>query len=567
MSALGGHRPPLQRSICDTLRREKPLMDERRDYRFFWIVVFTLLLLTRIPAMAAYLSIDNVNLAFSLEKFDPRVHQPQPPGYPFFVLFGRAVNFIFHDAERTFAAISIFVSALCMPLAFVLGKRMFSRWAGGAAAFLLLLNPAFWHTGLDGPLRPNLALFSLLTAYCCWRCWNGEKQFAIWGAVALGIGSGFRPDLIAFLFPLWLISSWVGTKSWRAVLVAGLVFSMIVLVWTGALVLSMRQPSLAKDVQALRDLMLGYAVDQSKAESIVLGSSLLAWLRQVNRLVIWNGLAIITWIWALPFVFRNRDRLPIAGAQAVFLIIWLVPGWIVQALVHVAAPGHTLSSVVALCVLGGYILSLVPSRDLVLSAALIINVMLFLDYLPLPLNRGDESLSRGNPSVKNAMLYGTYESSLAMVRNMDEVTRTTLEEIKQFMPKDRPAIIISTDHYTDHWFMNWRIGRYYVPDQDFWILYTNLSTKRAERIRRDSVMDVRERPPLRIPIFQEGRIIWVIEPDSAIHKQLAAVQHLIGGKYVFYSDITKDSPAFKLDDFEIVPSLLGFLPQAAPAPY
>ena len=36
-----------------------------------------------------------------------------------------------------------------------------------------------------------------------------------------------------------------------------------------------------------------------------------------------------------------------------------------------------------------------------------------------------------------------------------------------------------------------------------------------------------------------------------------------GGKYVFYSDITKDSPAFKVDEFEIVPSLFGFLPQAA----
>src|SRR5215831_13131688 len=106
-------------------------MEQRSDYRlFFWVAIFALLLLSRIPVMAAYLSIDNVNLAFSLEKFDPRIHQPQPPGYPFFVLSGRAVNMVFRDAERTFAVISLIVCSLCLPAAYVLGKRMFSRWAG-----------------------------------------------------------------------------------------------------------------------------------------------------------------------------------------------------------------------------------------------------------------------------------------------------------------------------------------------------------------------------------------------------------------------------------------------------
>src|SRR5712671_2607527 len=125
-------------------------MEERQDYRVFWIVVVALLLLTRIPAMANYLSIDNVNLAFSLEKFDPRIHQPQPPGYPFFVLLGRIVNIVFHDAERTFVAISLIVSGLCLLAIYMLGRKMFSPWAGAAAVFLLLVNPVFWHSSLDG---------------------------------------------------------------------------------------------------------------------------------------------------------------------------------------------------------------------------------------------------------------------------------------------------------------------------------------------------------------------------------------------------------------------------------
>jgi hypothetical protein len=530
-------------------------MSEREDSRFFWLVVFALLLLTRVPVMANYLSIDNVNLALSLETFDPRIHQPQPPGYPFFVFSGRVVNWIFRDAERTFAAIAIGVAGLCLPVAFALSRRMFSQWAGLAAVFLLLVNPVFWHSTLDGPLRPYLALFSLLTAYCCWRCWNGEKGFAVWGALTLGVGSGFRPDLAAFLFPMWLISAWVGTKSWRTILQGVAVLAVTALVWVGALVFAMG------GVSMFTKIMLDYAVDQSRQESVVLGSSLMAWLRQVNRLVIWNGLAVIGWVWALPFCFRNRERWFGASPEAVFFFIWLVPGLIVQVLVHIAAPGHTLFSVAALCILGGYVLSVAPARHFLLGGALVVNVMLFLGFFSLP--AGATQTSDSLPSVKNAMLFGTFESSIGHVRWLDDVTRGTLDEIAQFTPKDRPSIIISTDGYESQWFMNWRIGRYYLPAREMWILYNHAPRKRWEHVQRDVLIGMRNSPPLRIPTFREGRILWLIEPQSTIYRQIAAVQKLEGGKYVFYSDVTPDSPPFTVDEFEIVPALFGFMPPQA----
>src|SRR5205809_2601527 len=75
-------------------------MEERQGHTTFAILILALLLLTRLPAMGEYFTIDNVNLALSLEKFDPRIHQPQPPGYPFFVLSARFVNTFFHNPER-----------------------------------------------------------------------------------------------------------------------------------------------------------------------------------------------------------------------------------------------------------------------------------------------------------------------------------------------------------------------------------------------------------------------------------------------------------------------------------
>jgi hypothetical protein len=93
-----------------------------------------------------------------------------------------------------------------------------------------------------------------------------------------------------------------------------------------------------------------------------------------------------------------------------------------------------------------------------------------------------------------------------------------------------------------------------------WVLYQDIPRKRFERIRRDIRLDVRSVAPYRIPIFREGRILWLIEPQSDIHRQIAATQQLKGGRYVFYSDITPESSAFMVDEFEIVPTLFGFMP-------
>ncbi|MBP1624142.1 MAG: hypothetical protein H6Q07_2162, partial [Acidobacteria bacterium] len=510
--------------------------------------VILLLLFSRIPLMAEYFSIDNVNLAFALEKFDPRVHQPQPPGYPLFVLFAYLVHFVLRDAWRTFAVISILASALSLWAGYLLGRRMFSPWAGAAATCLLLVNPAVWQADIDGPLRPFLTLFSLVTAYCCWRCWNGEKRFAMWGAVALGIGGGFRPDLIAFLFPLWLVSSWVGTRSLRTVLQAGAVLCEIVAVWVGATIIAMG------GLQTFRNIMSSYIADWSLYSAAEPGTSILGWLRHKNRLFIWNGIGVLTWIWAVPFCFFNRQRQPLGMARVAFFALWILPGVILQAATHFASPGHTLFSVAALCVIGGYVLSSAPSRYVVTGAALLLNAVMFLNVFGLPEVASKEEASKTpGPSLKNAVHVGIYESSVGFVRHIDGVTRDGLSEIEKFTPSDRPSVIVTTDSYSQRWFMNWRIGRYYLPKRDFWVMEETRGKKRVLRIRRDKVL-VNRSYPLTIPVSREGRVLFLLEPDGPFYAELAKAVPLKGGTYVSYVDITPDSPVIQVDEFEIIPS-------------
>jgi 4-amino-4-deoxy-L-arabinose transferase-like glycosyltransferase len=529
-------------------------MDRMWSGRLFWGVLVVLLLSTQVVAAARFLSIDNVNLAFALEYFDPLNHQPQPPGYPFFVLFGRILNYVFGNAETTFLFISVIACGIALVTLTALGKRMFSDWVGRAAAFLLLVNPVFWQGGVTSPLRPFLALFSLLTAYCAWRCWNGEARYALWGAVCLGIGSGFRPELLAILFPIWLWTAWAGSRSFKTVAAGILVMAGFVLIWVGALA------SAIGGVQAMAKLLGDYLVDQSRAESLVMGADPRAWLRQTARIGIWNLTAVFWWIWALPFLFR-RGGPSLDKRATVFAAVWIFPGLVLQAMIHGAAPGHTLFSIPALCLVGAHVVAAVGKRFEVavdsfqwretwISAALVLSVLVFINFFPRPSSAPETS---SGPSIKNVIAFALDESSLGTIRSMDDVAALTIHELRQFTPARRPSVVVTTDQARKTWFLNWRILRYYEPARQIWALDDQRSQPSALRVLRfGSLESVRGNPaPISVP--KGGRILWILEPSSEFKTALDATRPLSEGRYVHYTDLPEDAVPFTVAGFEFRP--------------
>jgi hypothetical protein len=526
------------------LRATLPRMSRASD-RAFWIPVVALLLLTRIPVASKYLSIDNVNLAYALDNFDPRIHQPQPPGYPFFVLLAKAVNLVFSDPETTFLVLSVFVSILALPAIYVLGARMFDAWTGRAAVCLLVVNPVFWQGALDGPLRIHLALFSLLTAYCAWRAWDGERAYVLWGAVVLGVGSGFRPDLLVYLGPIWFVSALVGTRSVKVIAAGGAVLSLTVLTWVGVVAYAVGGPS------ELYKLITNYLVEQSQPGSVVLGASSRLWMRQLSRLAVWNGLAILGWIWALPLFLVSKSRVSLLGRHFIFGIAWIVPGLIAQALIHVDATGHTLFSVPAFCLFGAYVLRTGlqhwEAADTGLVVAAVVSVMLFMNFVPLP--------PPGSPGgVLDAFAVATFESSLEGVRWLDDIHGSSLREIREFTPADRTVVIIGQDVVQQsNWFLNWRIARYYLPETD--IRTAAPQKKPAETMAvRGSISEIaRAGSPVDIPVPENCRILWLVEPGGPLHQALVAAGLARGGPHVFFTDIEPGRASFQVLDFRIAP--------------
>jgi hypothetical protein len=307
----------------------------------------------------------------------------------------------------------------------------------------------------------------------------------------------------------------------------------------------------------LYQLNLDYVVTQSGDQSVAMGAVDREWMRQISRLIIWNGTAIVASLWAIPFFLRSRDRLSLLSSQAMFTMVWILPGLFFQALIHVEDPGHTVFSVPALCMVSAYLIFIGSRafenlRDTLLGAALVINTMLFLGFVGLPDPGGPAG---GWHSLKNAILFGTFETSIEEVRYMENTSRLALKEVRQFSPTDRPMVIVTSDDKTVNWFMNWRIARYYAPEVDMWVLHDLLSSPRVQHIRRDRVLETRDGPVPQVPIPRGGRVLWLLEPDGPFQRALkAAHPTLMGGAHISYFDVAREAESFRVMNFEFVPS-------------
>lgn len=520
-----------------------------------WLLILTAVFLTPVSAVLArfpwtpsLLWTDTVNLAYALESFDPLHHQPQPPGYPLFVAAARLVHLFSPNAEVTFRIISIVVTIASAAVLYFLTNRIISRWAGLAAVILFLLNPVLWHSRLRSPLRPWLALFSLLVAYCAWRCWNGDRRFAWYGAAVLGIGTGFRPDLLAYLLPLWVATAWMATRSVKAVVQGGLVIAGLSAVWFGIVVYAMG--GISSTVQTVTS----YLLEQSSRDSIVFAESVRAWVRPISRLIIWNATAMVGWIWAPIIGYRKITGKSLPWK---FLLVWIAPGLAFQALVHVGTPGHTLFATPVLCLAGACLISFMgPHRNVVLAAAAALNVALFLNVVPLgqPASPQAPALERAWISVRNSIAYGTFETSQDWLRWWDEMTDVSLKELRQFRAPDRPITIVALNgNDTDFDYINWRVVSYYMEREPLWVLMDNFPPGQDQRIRLVRGKDVQVTDQSSIALPRSGRVLWILPQGGRFHRAIERFIPVERGRYILYSDVPAGALPFEIEGFHFTP--------------
>jgi hypothetical protein len=150
--------------------------------------------------------LDSVNFALAMTRFDPRVHQPHPPGYFLYICLGRLFNLVFHDANLALVVLSILASCGAVVVIYQMALEWFGPMAALSAGLLFLFSPLGWFHGTVALTYIVEAFFSSLLGYLCWRVNCGKRGFVLPAAVALGLSAGVRPSSLLFLAPLFLFS-------------------------------------------------------------------------------------------------------------------------------------------------------------------------------------------------------------------------------------------------------------------------------------------------------------------------------------------------------------------------
>lgn len=446
---------------------------------------------------------DSINFAQAVNRYDPRHLVPQPPGYPLFVLQAKVLRAITGSVERSFSTGVVLATALAFFFLLLLGREIFGGWlAAAAGALLLALNPVFIFTGFTSPIRVYLAAVSTVVAVCCWHAWNGDRRYAWAAAVALGLGSGYRPELLALLFPLWAVSVWRASGSVKRFAAVAAVLAAISALWIGSLL------SRFPDLHAFRETFIKYLADQSRDTSPLYGAAAAGWVRMLFRVAMWNATAMVGWLVLAPLA-----RPLFTGGVWWFVGLWVAPSMVFHALVHVEAADQTLATIPAFCLMGGAVLVSFYRRNRDVGAigiafAVAANLAVFLAPFPL----------RPLPAFYKPAVDALWQTSWRAQADVQAQSETVLAALRQFAHESGTLVMWNRSPVT------WRALSYYLPDTTFCLLLDDRRTGNRPHAALWRNLELRERffgDPPTVPLGDADGIVWVLGNLSPVRAALA----------------------------------------------
>jgi len=170
--------------------------------------------------------LDSVNFALAMQRFDPRVHQPHPPGYFLYICAGRLLNIRFHDPNTALVVLSVLASCGVAVVIYKMTLDWFGPPAAQFSGIIFLFSPLAWFHGIVALTYIVEAFFSGILGYLCWRIYCGRAGFILPAAIVLGASAGVRPSSLVFLAPLFLFSLRNATLKGRWMGLAGLALAL-----------------------------------------------------------------------------------------------------------------------------------------------------------------------------------------------------------------------------------------------------------------------------------------------------------------------------------------------------
>jgi len=299
---------------------------ERRPTARGVLLAVALAALSRAPFFPDFpASFDALNYMLALNHMDMRLHQPQPPGYPLYILLGRALLWLTGDPHRALLWLSAGFSALGGLLICALGERMYSRRTGFLAALLLVSAPAVWYQSeLAAPYTADL-WFSLWIAWLSYRTFHEEQRMLPWAlALSLGLAGAFRPQTMVFLTPL--AAAALGRRGGRVLLGGGtLAAAVFALFFAPIVAASGGLPGYRAALGHITEIPAWGRARLSGAARL---------LRNALTLLRLTFGAASEPVWLLALAGGARSlRPPLQGRGRLrFFLLWILPSWAVYIL-------------------------------------------------------------------------------------------------------------------------------------------------------------------------------------------------------------------------------------------
>ena len=168
-------------------------------------VVFLAFHLPYLPASLE--DLDSINFALGIRQFDVAHHQPHPPGYPVFILIGKALHAVGPSEAHALALLSVAAGALGVLGVAALFRRLDCpdtplRWSV-AAVGLAMTTPLYWFTAVR-PLSDSSGLAAALAVQAMTLAATSARGLAIAGFCA-GLAAGLRSQVVWLTVPLMIV--------------------------------------------------------------------------------------------------------------------------------------------------------------------------------------------------------------------------------------------------------------------------------------------------------------------------------------------------------------------------
>lgn len=200
-----------------------------KSQKILYILLLTGLIL-RLQFLSPYLEDwDSVQFAIGLHDYSITDHTPHPPGYPLYILMGRAVNFFIQNDLFSLNIISAFLGSLAIIPLYFLVKKIFDEKVALISCLLFLIIPVSW-TLSEVALTNIPGQFFLITyAFLLYGSFNNFKRL-IFSSFFGGLILGFRFTEFPIILCLLLLTV-VRTKNIKTILLSFGIFLTGLLTW------------------------------------------------------------------------------------------------------------------------------------------------------------------------------------------------------------------------------------------------------------------------------------------------------------------------------------------------